>query len=203
MKFPSIILAIFCLSITLSQGQTIQRKPTETASQFVARLKPRTRQLAHPALETTAWSGQKTIIALYGYDDLADANTGYNRIDGHIYLQKSPGQYRDISFGPIEEDGGYPEILSVFFANADTDVAKELIILCKYPQKHTDYEGDFYETFIFDNPGLKTQLTYFKKTSEKFTGCECEQTNGKNEVAKYKTAAAVKARLAGMGFKQN
>ena len=200
MKFPFIFLGIFCLSITLSQGQTIQRKRTETAGQFVARLKPRTLQLAHPVLEITALSGQKAIVALYGYDDSADANTGYNRIDGHLFLQKSPGQYRDIYFGPIAEDGGYPEVLSVFFANADSDAAKELIILCKYPQSHADYNGDFYETFIFDNPGPKTQLAYLKKTSEKFTGCECNWRNGKTEVAQYKITAAVKAGLKKKSF---
>jgi hypothetical protein len=203
MKCSFIILAIIYLSTALAQGQTIQRKQTETAAQFVARLKPRARQLAHPALETTAWSGQKAIVAFYGNDDPADANTGNNRIDGHLYLQKSAGQYRDVSFGPIEEDGGYPEILSVFFGNADADAAKELFILCKYPQRHADYNGDFYETFIFDNPGPKSQLVYLKKTSDKFTGCECEWTDGKTEVAKYKTAAAVKTRLKNMVFKQN
>ncbi|GAB3848448.1 hypothetical protein GCM10028822_11350 [Hymenobacter terrigena] len=201
MKFLSIVLAIFCLAITSSHGQTIQRKRAETVAQFVARLKPQGRQLAHPTLETTAWGGQKAILALYGYDDASDLNTGYNRIEGHLYIQKYPGQYRDISFGPIEEDGGYPEVLSVFFGNADADTAKELIILCKYPQGHYDYNGDFYETFIFDNASPKNQLTYLKKTSEKFTGCECEWTDGKTEVAKYKTAASVKAQLKGLGFK--
>ncbi|MDO7853371.1 hypothetical protein [Hymenobacter convexus] len=202
MGYSFIIPATFLLSISLSQGQTIQRKSAETTEQFATRLKPRVRQLAHPVLETTAWGGQKAIIALYGYDDTKDDNIGYNRIEGHIYLQESPGQYRNIAFGPIEEDGGYPEILSVFFANSDTDAAKELIILCKYPQNHYDYEGAFYETFIFDNPGQKNQLTYLKKTSEKFTGCECDWRDGKTEIAKYKTAAAVKSRLKGLGFKQ-
>ena len=79
----------------------------------------------------------------------------------------------------MEKDGGYPEILSVFFANADVDAAKELIILCKYPQSHADYNGDFYEIFIFDNPSPTTQLTYSKKTSDKFTACECEWSEGK------------------------
>ena len=202
MKCPFIILVAIHFSTALAQGQTIQRKQTETAAQFVARLKPRARQLAHPALETTAWGGQKAIIALYGYDDPADANIGNNRIDGHLYLQQSAGRYRDIFFGPIEEDGGYPDILSVFFGNADADAAKELFILCKYPQSHADYNGDFYETFIFDNPGPKSRLIYLKKTSEKFTGCECDWADGKTEVAKYKTAAAVKARLKSIGFMQ-
>jgi hypothetical protein len=201
MKFPSVILAIICLSKTLAQGQMLQQQKDETIEHFVNRIKPNTRELAHPVLETTVWgTGQKTIIVLYGYDDYRDANTGYNKIDGHLYIQESEGRYKDICFGPIEENGGYPEILSVFFANADKDAAKELIILCKYPQQHYDYGGAFYETFIFDNPAQKPNLVYLDKVSKQFYGCECGWRNGKTEVAKYKTAAAVKTSLKNMRF---
>ena len=166
----------------------------------INRLKPDGYKLAHPALETTVWgNGQRTIIALYGHDDATYVMT-FNKIEGHLYREVAPGIYRDIAFGPIEEDGGYPEVLSVFFANADADASKELIVLCKYPQQHYDYEGNFYETFIFDNPSQKAQLIPLEKVSEKLYGCECNWRNGKTEVAQYKTAAAVKVGLKKMGF---
>ena len=200
MRFRHLITALFCLSATLVRGQTSPLSRQEDIADVINRLRPGGYKLAHPALETTVWkNGQRTIITLYDYDDATDA-TNFNKIEGHLYREVAPGIYRDIAFGPIKEDGGYPEVLSVFFANADADASKELIVLCKYPQQHYDYEGNFYETFIFDSPGQKAQLFPLEKVGEKFYGCECNWRNGKTEVAQYKTAAAVKAGLKRMGF---
>ena len=158
--------------------------------------------LAHPVIETNVWdSSSKSILALFGYDDTTDINVGYNAIYGHLYIPVGPNTYRNVNFGPITEDGGYPEVISVFFANADKGKEKELIVMCKYWQKHYDYDGDFYETFIYSHPGKDDALTYFKELSEKFWGCECGWREGKTEVAKYKTAKEVRRQLLKMGFK--
>ena len=192
------IITIF--TVHVSSCQTLKRQNDETVEGFINRLKPDTTALAHPIIETTTWdTSAKAIIAFYGYDDPKDSNMGFNKIFGHLYLPKGQNTYRDLSFGPIEEDGGYPEIISVSFANADNDKAKELVVLCKYDQQHYDYSGEFYEPFIFDNPSRQNRLIYFDKLSEKFFGCECGWRNNKTEVAKYKTA---KAGLAKMGYKQ-
>jgi len=188
-----------------SFGQTVKRQDSETTETFIKRLTPDTTQLVHQIIETNAWdTTSKAIIAFYGYDDSSDINTGFNEIAGHLYLPIGQNNYRDISFGPIGEDGGYPEIISVFFANADRDKAKELIVICKYEQRHYDYGGEFYETFIYDNPVDNTDhLTYFNALSEKFWGCECawrEEEKRKPETAKYKTAKEVKAGLRKIGF---
>lgn len=183
-------------------GQTLIRQYEETAEMFANRSKPDTTELAHPVIETSIWDTDgKAIIAFYGYDDPKDVNTGFNKVFGHVYMPVGQNIYRDISFGPIEEDGGYPKIISVFFANADNDNSKELIVLCKYDQRHYDYSGEFYETFIFDNPSAGNELPYFNKLSEKFFGCECGWRDGKVKTAKYKTAKAVKAGLVNMGYK--
>jgi len=193
------IATIFIASFTF--GQTVNRQDNETVETFIKRLIPDTTELAHQIIETNTWdTTAKTIITFYGYDNKSDINTGFNKIFGHLYLPIGQNTYRDISFGPIEEDGGYPKIISVFFANADKDKSKELIVLCKYDQRHYDYSGEFYETFIFDNPQQQKQLTYFEKLSEKFWGCECGWRNGKTETAKYKTAKDVKTKLKQLGF---
>jgi hypothetical protein len=116
----------------VSFGQTVKRQDNETVEAFIKRLMPDTTELAHQVIETNTWDTTKAIIAFYGYDDTRDINTGFNKIFGHLYLPTGQNNYQDISFGPIEEDGGYPEIISVFFANADKDKPKELIVLCKY-----------------------------------------------------------------------
>lgn len=185
----------------VSFGQTVKRQDNESVKAFIKRLMPDTTELVHPIIETNTWdAASKALIAFYGYDDTNDINTGFNKISGHLYLPTGQNSYRDVSFGPIEEDGGYPEIISVFFSNADKDKAKELIVLCKYDQRHYDYSGAFYETYIFDNPNQQNELTYFSKLSEKFLGCECGWRTGKTEKAKYKTAKEVKAKLKQLGF---
>jgi hypothetical protein len=196
-----LILIATILTAFVSFGQTAKRQDNETVEAFIKRLMPTNTELAHPIIETNTWdTTAKAIIAFYGYDDPSDENIGFNKIFGHLYLPTGQNNYRDISFGPIEEDGGYPEIISVFFANADNDKPKELIVLCKYEQQHLDYEGEFYETFIFDNPQQQNQLTYFEKLSETFWGCECDRANGKKETAKYKTAKDIKTKLIALGF---
>lgn len=200
MKYALIILVtIFVTSVSF--GQTVKREANETAEIFAKRLKSDTTELAHPIIETNTWdTTAKAIIVFYGYDNPTDEGVAFNKILGHLYLPVEQDNYRDIAFGPIEEDGGYPEIISVFFANADRDKEKELIVLCKYDQRHYDYNGEFYETFIFDNPNQQKNLTFFKKLSDKFYGCECGWRNGRIEKAKYKTAKEVKAGLKKMGF---
>ncbi|MEZ0539647.1 hypothetical protein [Fibrella arboris] len=159
-------------------------------------------KLAHPIITTTLWGSTRSVIALYGFDDPADPNIGFNKILGHVYCPTGKGSTSDSMFGPIDEDGGYPEVISVFFANADKDKVKELVVLCRYKQQHHDYNGDFFETFIYDNPGPGSTLTYLEKLSEKFFGCECTYTDGKVEKALYKNAESIKAKLKKMGYSQ-
>jgi hypothetical protein len=182
-------------------AQSITRSAGETTEQLVNRLMPRGAELAHPVLETNTWdSTSKTIIAFYGVNTPKDGYNEYS-ITGHLYVPTGANTYRDISFGPILPDGGDPEIISVFFANSDKDKAKELVVLCQYPQRHYDYSGDFYETYIYDNPGNGNQLVFFEKLSNQFFGCECGYRDGRADTsAKYKTAKDIKARLKALGF---
>ena len=159
-------------------------------------------ELGHQIIETDIWDRtNKSIIAFYGFDDPKDPNIGYDEIQGHLFMSVEKGIYRDISFGPITQDGGLPEIVSVFFANADKDTEKELIVLCKLEQTHHyDYSGQFYETYIFDNPNSSNTLTLYENLSGKFGGCECDFREEKSKKAKYKTAKDIKLGLKKMGF---
>ncbi len=199
MKIFFSIAAVF--SMIVSFGQSFTRENNETIESFVSRIKPISVTIAHPVIETNTWDrSAKAIIALYGYEDTSSSNSGFTKIVGHLYFPIGINKYRDYNFGPIEEDGGYPEVLSVFFTNADKDPQKELILLCKFEQHHYDYNGTFYETFIFDDPAQKSNLPLFEKLSERFYGCECGWRTGRVETAKFKTAKEVRAGLKKMGF---
>jgi len=200
MRYIFMLAGLLLLTYSLS-AQVVKRQNGETAEAFIQRQLPDTMELAHPVIETGTWdSTAKAIIAFFGYDDTADVNTGYNRIFGRLYLPQGNDNYKVVSFGPIEEDGGYPEIISVFFANTDKDAARELIVICKYLQRHYDVSGDSYETFIFDNPSGQNRLMEFDKLEKHFTGCDCEWRDGRAETARFKTAKEVRAELKKMGY---
>lgn len=190
------------MTTTIAFGQTIKRQDGETVEHFIQRIKPDSMELEHQIIETDNWNKKdKSIIAFYGFDDIKDPKIGYDEIQGHLFVPVGQNIYKEIIFGPITPNGGLPEIISVFFANADRDIEKELIVLCKLEQTHHyDYSGRFYETYIFDNPNSKNQVTFYEKLSEKFFGCECDFREEKSRKAKYKTAEDIKLGLKKMGF---
>lgn len=195
------------LTASFSYGQKVERLENEDAQVFVDRMMPDSMAPAHHIIETNRWCyPKKMIVATYGYNDTTDVNGGtnkFNRIDGHVYLPAGKNKYRDIRFGPITEDGGYPEIVSVFFANADRDTTKELIVLCKYFVKNYDFEGYFYQAFIYDNPTREALLLpYMEDLSRKFYGMEGGWRDGRINKAKYKTGKEIRAKLKQMGYQQ-
>jgi hypothetical protein len=123
---------------------------------------------------------------------------------GYIFLPQDANTYQKILIGTFEPEGGDPNIEAVFFANADQDKAKELIVICSWPQRHYDFSGTLYGTFIFDDlqTGTSpTELSFLESISRRVSGdCECEWRNGKKRTSRYKTAASVRAGLRKLGF---
>jgi hypothetical protein len=193
---------ILLFAVSVCHAQTVERLQGEGIEAFITRITPEQTELAHHLVSTRNWGNDSnTIIALYGYDDSTDRNVGYNKIYGHAYVPEGKNIYRDVTFGPIEEDGGYPVVLSVFFANTDKDAAKELVILCKYRVSNYDFGGELYKPFIFDDPADdESKLVYFGELSAGLFGMEGRWRDGKANKAKYKTAKEIKAKLKEMGY---
>lgn len=199
MRYTLFILLL--LGSFQSVAQLVYRDETEDATTFIKRIMPDSFGLAHPVIERRKW-GKDTgcVIAIYGYHDPMDRNKGYSTLYGHAYVPAAHYEYRDLSFGPIERDGGYPEIISVFFANADYDAAKEMFILCKYEIRNYDFEGTAYSTFVYDNPGKTDTLKLMQNFSEKFESLEGTWRDGRMNKAKYKTVKDIRAKLKEMGY---
>lgn len=195
-----IALILFIFHFT-AIGQSFKRQANETAEQFALKTKPDSLQVAHTVIETAIWGAdKKVIIALFGYD-APDPNKGFNSVFGYLYYPTSSDMYSVIALETIGEDGGLPEVISVFFANADGDKAKELGILCKYVQRHHDYSGELYKGFIYDNPTPeKKALRYDEKLLTKFSECDCDFREGESTKARFKTAQDIKVELTRMGY---
>lgn len=204
---PIIIAAFF--SALVSFGQSITRQENETSQMLAERLKPDSTEIAHTIIETRQLDTNKNVIIAFYKKTIYEVrqmktyvdSSHYDIILGYSFVPTSDKNYKKIFIDTIPPDGGDPEIISIFFANADKDKNKELVVLCKYEQRHYDYSGDFYETYIFDYRKDRNKFKYLNTLSETFWGCECGNRNGKMEKAKYKTAKEVEAKLKKLGFR--
>lgn len=194
---------------TFSFGQLVQRQDNETAEQFAERLKPDNSILTHKVLETK-WNGLPVVISLYdqtyklSIENDPDQQT-YHKIVGAVFIQLDKNNYSKTTFGTIDTEGGDPSIETVFFANADTDKTKELIIIASWEQRHYDVSGTLYGTYVFDYELTSATLEWklIEEISRKLDGgCECSWRDGTSKKAKFITSTEVKNELTRLGYKQ-
>ena len=187
-------VAFLLFWMSFSFGQLVQRNDLETAEQFVKRFKPEGSTLTHKVLETK-WNGFSVIISLYdqiyklSIQKDSDQNK-YHKIIGAVFIQLDKNSYRKTTFGTIDTEGGDPNIETVFFANADTDKAKELIIIASWEQRHYDFNGTLYGTYVFDYDLAKSKLDweFIEGIGRKLDGdCECNWRDGTSKKSKFKT----------------
>lgn len=202
MKIKILFLIVFVFvfaSIGFAQSnlKEVKRLANETAEKFAKRNGRADAELVHPVIETEAWNNKKSIFAFYSGE--ADG-----QVDGYVFVPKSDGVYQKILIYNFEEEGDTPKIEAVFFANADKDKAKELIVICSWDVKHYDVSGTLYGTYVFDDITSETnppKLKFLKNVSEKVSGgCDCTYRDGTKGTKKFKTAAQVKTGLKKLGF---
>ncbi len=204
-----------CINITLlvfwttfSFGQLVHRQDNETAEQFAERQKPENSTLTHKVLETK-WDELPVIISLYDQTykfpikNDPDQQT-YHKIVGAVFIQLDKKNYSKTTFGTIDTEGGDPTIETVFFANADTDKTKELIIIASWEQRHYDVGGTLYGTYVFDYELTSATLEwkFLEGISRKLDGgCECSWRDGTSKKAKFKMASEIRNELTRLGYK--
>lgn len=168
MRFTPIFIAIVLLT-RIAVGQTFTKSDNETAEMFANRIKPDSTTLAHTVIATLALDTAKKIILAF-YDktiyevrqmDTYVDHSQYDILIGYAFIPTGGDQYKQQMIDTIHSDGGDPEIQAVFFASANKDSKKELVVLCKYGQRHYDYNGNLYQTFIYKYSN--GQFQYLKK----------------------------------------
>ncbi len=200
---------VLLLLTTFCSGQVVKQNDNETAEQFVTRMMPVNSILTHKVL-TTKWNNTPVILAFYEQayklseqDDPDQQN--YFRIIATIFLQTESKHYRKMLIDTLDTEGSKPVIESVFFANADKDINKELIIIASWEQQHRDVNGTLYSTFVYDDllTDAQMKLAFIKSISEKLSGgCECEWSDGTSKKAKFKNASDIKTELKRLGYRQ-
>jgi hypothetical protein len=206
--YLKITILLFCSNLSFGQIELVPRKDNETVEQFAERQKPENSTLAHKVLETK-WNGNFVIISLYDITYKLPVKSdpdqqSYHKIIGFVFSELDKNTYSKVTFGTIDSEGGNPLIETVFFANADNDKSKELIIITSWEQRHYDFNGTLYGTFVFDNKTIEKtlDLKFLEEISKKLNGgCECNWSDGKNKKSKFKTASEVKKELIRLGYK--
>jgi hypothetical protein len=197
-------LLTFFLWTPFSYTQEVRRLENETLEDFAKRNGPPQAALTSKVIETEAWGKQKTIIAFYIVQIKVKDGSPATQVDGYLFMPKSTDTYERILIKSFGEEGDTPKVEAVFFANADKDKAKELIVICSWLQRHYDVNGTLYRTFVFDDLHLRnnpTELSSLESISERVSGdCDCEWRDGRKKTSKYKTAASVKVGLKKLGF---
>ncbi|MDE1143344.1 hypothetical protein [Paraburkholderia tropica] len=123
-------------------------------------------------------------------------------LDAHLIYQDADHVWHDQLFDRYEEDGGIPQIASVFFAHADhTAHSRSLVVLVKTPQQHEDYGGDAYDGYVYKLTGTAAQGAVFvglqSDASAPFIGqCQCGFRDGRTQHARYPNATAIRNALA-------
>ena len=182
----------------------INRTPLEIAEA----LKPKNSTIVHDVIKTDIWGFKNAIIAFYEtkFVDSVSTTQKYERqyVEAFIYFQQKES-WQKVLIYKFEDDNVFTEIRSVFFANADKDAAKELIILssCTHRLQYL-YEGVEYSTSFYDDiksSKLQKELIYLDKISEKLDGgFEGYLDDNPNSKARFTTAKQVKLELKILGF---
>lgn len=133
-----------------------------------------------------------------------DQQTHHKNV-GAVFIRLDKNNYRKTTFGAIDTEGDDPNIETVFFANADTDHTKELIIIASWEQRNYDVNGTLNGTYVFDyeQTDATSAWKFMAEISRKLDGgCECSWRNGTSKKAKIKTANDVERELARLGYAQ-
>lgn len=201
-----ILLKNVCLTAILLTT-TIGFSQETDAKSIDQKFMPKNSSLAHAVIETSVWDFPKATIAFYTEDlTLEYKDIVYERQAVNGYFIWNDGKMdRKILIDHFEDDNVDTKILSVFFANADNDKQKELIILTANTHRLEHlYDGTEYGVYIYDDISIKNVPEKFKLLTnpkfdifnQNFEGFQ----DDKNHKAKFKTADAIKKELKKLGF---
>jgi|GEM_PF-3046349 len=201
-----ILLKNVCLTAILLTT-TIGFSQETDAKSIDQKFMPKNSSLAHAVIETSVWDFPKATIAFYTEDlTLEYKDIVYERQAVNGYFIWNDGKMdRKILIDHFEDDNVDTKILSVFFANADNDKQKELIILTANTHRLEHlYDGTEYGVYIYDDISIKNVPEKFTLLinpkfdifNQNFEGFQ----DDKNHKAKFKTADAIKKELKKLGF---
>jgi hypothetical protein len=191
-------------------GQTVKRIPGEPTLQFVVRARPLytefPQEMTSRIVESKEWTPEASIIAFYSQkyyieEDGAQPKDNFRTL-AYMFIPNGKDTYKRV-FIDTFINGGIPvNIAATFFANADSDQAKELVIIASSSQHDKQASGTLYMNRVYDNIGrlLPTRLKRLDDASAKIEGGFEGTKNGQPSKAKYKSAKDITDALKKLGY---
>jgi hypothetical protein len=193
-------------------GQTVKRIPGEPAAQFAVRVRPMytefPQEMAPKIMETTEWTHEPSVIAFYTqkYYIQEDGSlpSDHYRTLAFMYVPNGKDTYKRVLIDTFVNDGHPVSIATAFFANADSDQAKELVIIATSSQRDNQASGTMYFNRVYDNIGkfAPGRLKRLDDVSGKVEGGFEGTLGGKPMKAKFKSQKEILDALKKLGYGQ-
>lgn len=192
-------------------GQTVKRIPEESMKRFATRCRPLysefTDETAAMSIETTAWGIEKVVIAFYKQryfiEEEGKPTIDASRLLGYLFMPNGKDTYKRILIDTFCNNDFAPKVNALFFANADTDNIKELVIQTTIARKDKEATGVQYTTKVYDNVvyrALPGRMRRLNEVSEKLGNGVEGTIDGKPQKAKYKNEKELTGALVQLGF---
>jgi Bacterial protein of unknown function (DUF922) len=196
-------------SVTVN-GQIVKRISGEAPLQFVVRARPLYVEYAAErtsrVFETKEWTEEPSYIAYYTQRYFTEEEGGQSkenqRILAYMFIPTTKDIYKRVLIDTISNEGKPVNIAATFFANADSDNAKELVIMATSTQKDKQATGTLYINRVYDNipKPMPGKLKRLDDVCGKIEGGMEGTQSGKPSRAKYKSEKEVIEALKKMGF---
>jgi hypothetical protein len=120
-----------------------------------------------------------------------------------MFIPNGKNTYKRVLVDTFTNEGKQVKITGAFFANADSDQVKELIIMATGTPKDKSVKGTIYMNRVYDNVQrlLPARLKRLDEATAKIEGGFEGEKAGKPSVVKYKTEQEIIEGLKKMGFK--
>ena len=203
-----LFLILFICIINVN-AQNISRYKGESAESFILRFTPSSSKVYDKVVETS-WNNTSVIIAFfsetYFFPLLDDPQQHeYKRIIATLFVSDAyKKNYTKSIIDTLIEEESLPTIEHIFFANADNDKEKELIILTTWDINNTSVQGKLYSTSIYDYAKkLPKKLLFLNNISSNVNGgCDCTWEIGRIHRSKFKNKSDIINGLQSLGYTQ-
>lgn len=202
-RLPILVLFFFSLVPRVARAEVVARSPSESDDDFMLRVLGGSAELAQKVVRSTMLaSGKVTLIGFVAAEDGA--------LVGQLLVQTSTGSYEHLQFPSCEVDGGWPNLLAVFFARTGKGGGRDLAVLCRWDVNGVegDADGAFYsaEFYRLKARGSGTVVEPVTELNAMFRTADLVVDKPGKVVwikrAKFKTVAEVKKLLTKMGLPQ-
>ncbi|MBX2906600.1 MAG: hypothetical protein KF744_11210 [Taibaiella sp.] len=200
------------VQVVKAHGVSVKKLPDDDLRRFCTRVRPLYTEFhdenAAVSKEVKEWLSEPCYLAFYNQryfiEETGKPVKDCSRTLGYLFIPTGNGMYKRSFIDTFSINDAAPKVSASFFANADSDGVRELVIQTTMDRKDREATGRHYSVRVYDNvssrpfPGRLKKLEIPAELAEGFEGT----LNGKPQKAKYKTEKEVADALVKAGFNE-